>query len=446
MLPHLVSILTSSNGLAKGPAAGAIASMSSRPDLRSTVFQMGGLPGYATRRDLKPRPFYRDLTPRTLCYRDLTPPARPPAASLSGLPFSNLSRVRSLVSLLGGESDTSYHAVQAIAQFAADETYRTSLAETGGLGALTPLLSSHLPHVSQCALSAIANVSFVPGAVGQLAGSGALAHLGQMLFGAAEAESRMVLTALTNILSGAPQASDALVQVGGHMALLTQLGGPSADAQSQAAMAIGHMCRHGPALQAMLLADTVPLLCKLLYSPHPAAQLQAVYALGVMAAEDEAAASAVSLAGGVAPLTTLLLSSASVDVKQHLTLTLAHVIRGEWRSVFNVGGFQALLEVLSVGSDAVKQVRPLARSPTPSGPSLALSRLLSHLLGWIGLCEAGRLEWTRRPPRGHPPAPGPPRRYELGLVHCWPPLLLVAHHAAECRQGSRGALAGAICT
>ena len=304
-LPHLVSILSSSNGLAKGPATGAIASMSGQAHLRQTVFSMGGLP--------------------------------------------------SLVALLNGESDTSYHAVQAIAQFAADESYRTSLAETGGLGALTPLLASHLPHVQQCALSAIANVSFVPAAVGQLASSGALAHLGQLLFGAGEADARMVLTALTNILSGAPSASDGLLQVGGHMALLTQLSSPVAETQTQAAMCIGHMCRHGVANQAMLQADTVPLLSKLLYSPHPSAQLQAVYALGVMAAEDEAAAQAIALAGAVSPLTTLLLSSASVDVKQHLTLTLAHVVRGEWRSVFNVGGFQALLEVLSVGSPAVQQ-------------------------------------------------------------------------------------------
>ena len=43
-------------------------------------------------------------------------------------------------------------------------------------------------------------------------------------------------------------------------------------------------------------------------------------------------------------------------MKQHLTLTLAHAVRGEWRAVFNVGGFQALLEVLSVGgSEAVQQ-------------------------------------------------------------------------------------------
>ena len=304
-LPHLVNILSSSNGLAKGPAAGAIASMSSQPHLRQTVFSMGGLPG--------------------------------------------------LVSLLGGESDTSYHAVQAIAQFAADEAFRTPLAETGGLGALTPLLGAQQPHVQQCALSAIANVSFVPAAVGQLASSGALGQLGQMLFSSAEAEARMVLTALTNVLAGAPSASDSLLQVGGHMALLTQLSSTAADTQTQAAMAIGHMAKHPPALQALLQADTVPLLAKLLYSPHPSAQLQAVYALGVMAAEDEAAASAVNLAGAVAPLTTLLLSSASVDVKQHLTLTLAHVVRGEWRSVFNVGGFQALLEVLSVGSPAVQQ-------------------------------------------------------------------------------------------
>ena len=81
-----------------------------------------------------------------------------------------------LVAMLSAESDTSYHAVQAVAQFAADQQYRVSLAETGGLGALTPLLASHLPHVQQCALSALANSSFVPGAVNQLAASGALAH------------------------------------------------------------------------------------------------------------------------------------------------------------------------------------------------------------------------------------------------------------------------------
>merc|ERR1719181_1692005 len=87
VLPHLVHILSSSNGLAKGPAAGAIASMSSQPHLRQMVYNMGGLPG--------------------------------------------------LVALLAGESDTSYHAVQAIAQFAADEQYRSTLASLGGLEALT---------------------------------------------------------------------------------------------------------------------------------------------------------------------------------------------------------------------------------------------------------------------------------------------------------------------
>jgi len=31
------------------------------------------------------------------------------------------------------------------------------------------------------------------------------------------------------------------------------------------------------------------------------------------------------------------------------------VARGAWRPVFNVGGFQALLDVLAVGTDAVQQ-------------------------------------------------------------------------------------------
>jgi hypothetical protein len=139
------------------------------------------------------------------------------------------------------------------------------------------------------------------------------------------------------------------------MALLTQLSSSSPDAQSQAAMALGHMCRYPPAVQALVHADAVPLLAHLLHSPHPSVQLQAVYALGVLAAEDETAANAVQLAGAIAPLTTLLLSSSSPDVKRHLTLTLAHAARGKWRPVFNVGGFQALLDVLAVGTGDVQQ-------------------------------------------------------------------------------------------
>jgi len=305
VLPHLVHILSSSNSIAKGPAAGALASMANQPHLRMKIYELGGLPG--------------------------------------------------LLDLLSSSSDTSYHAVQAVAQFAADERYRATLGELDGLGALPPLLASQLPHVAQCALSAIANVSFVPAAVAQLASAGATAHLGQMLFGASATDSAMVLTALTNILIDTPSASDSLLQVGGHMALVTALSSPAADTQSQAAMAIGHMCHHPSALQAMLMADTVPQLAQMLHSSHPSVRLQAVYALGVLAAEDDGAASAITLAGAVAPLTTLLLSSSSVEIKKHLTLTLAHAVRGDWRAVFNVGGFQALLEVLAVGAAAVQQ-------------------------------------------------------------------------------------------
>ena len=149
----------------------------------------------------------------------------------------------------------------------------------GALPGLQALLSSHLPHVQQCALSAIANTSFVPAAAAPLCATGVLAHLGQLLFSAEEATQTMCLTALSNLLGASPQSSDALVQVGGHMALLTLLSSPSAEKQSQAAMSVGHMCRHAPALQAMMAADAVPLLANLLHSPSPAVQLQAVYAL-----------------------------------------------------------------------------------------------------------------------------------------------------------------------
>ena len=129
VLPHLVNVLTSSNGLAKGPAAGAIASMCSRPELRRTVFELGGLPG--------------------------------------------------LVALLSGESDTSYHAVQAVAQFAADEAFRVSLR----MGARRAGAAAHRRACTQCTLSATLVGPFLPSAVAQLADAGALLQVGQMLFG-----------------------------------------------------------------------------------------------------------------------------------------------------------------------------------------------------------------------------------------------------------------------
>mmetsp|Transcript_73043 Transcript_73043/g.121940 ORF Transcript_73043/g.121940 Transcript_73043/m.121940 type:complete len:1878 (+) Transcript_73043:80-5713(+) len=305
VLPHLVAMLSSSNGLAKGPAAAAIASMASQPHLRQSLYELGGLPG--------------------------------------------------LTALLQTDVETSYHAVQAVAQFAADERYRALLPEVGAMPPLTALLTSAQPHVQQCALSAIANTSFVPSSVESLCSSGALAQVGQLLFSKDEGVQKMCLTTLCNLLNTGASSADRLLQVGGHMALLTQLSSPNPDSQSQAAMAIGHLSRHKPAVQALLQVDIVQVLAQLLHSPHPSVQLQAVYAVGVLSAEDEAAASAVQKAGLVAPLTTLLLSGGAIDVKQHLTLTLAHIVRGNWRPVFNVGGFQALLDVLAVGTDPVQQ-------------------------------------------------------------------------------------------
>ena len=209
--------------------------------------------------------------------------------------------------------------MQAIAQFAADERYRPMLPEVGALPGLQALLSSHLPHVQQCALSAIANTSFVPAAAAPLCATGVLAHLGQLLFSAEEATQTMCLTALSNLLGASPQSSDALVQVGGHMALLTLLSSPSAETQSQApnpnpipipipspvpilspspsptltltpnpspspspnqaAMLVGHMCRNAPVLQALMAARVVPLLTHLIYSPIEAVQLQVTLTL-----------------------------------------------------------------------------------------------------------------------------------------------------------------------
>ena len=76
----------------------------------------------------------------------------------------------------------------AVAQFAADERYRSLLPEIGAMAPLAALVASHLPHVQKCALSAVANSSFVPTAAGPLCASGALTQLGHLLF-STDAES-----------------------------------------------------------------------------------------------------------------------------------------------------------------------------------------------------------------------------------------------------------------
>ena len=43
------------------------------------------------------------------------------------------------------------------------------------------------------------------------------------------------------------------------------------------------------------------------------------------------------------------------EVKHQMARTLANAVRGDWRLAFNVGGFQALLDVLAVGTDPIQQ-------------------------------------------------------------------------------------------
>ena len=233
-----------------------------------------------------------------------------PHGQSSAVPSSRWAVYLDLSPFLSGDPDTSYHAVQAIAQFAADEAFRTSLAETRA-GGSTPLLSSHLPHVQQCALSAIANVSFISGAVGQLASSGALAHLGQMLFNAADPESgRTVLTAICNILKDAPYASDALLQVGGRRRCSRSWGRQARRYRRRRRRASATCAGTAPLY--LRCSTRIRSRCSAsYYTRRILARSSKPSMRSASAAEDEAAASAVALAGAVSPLTTLLLSSSS---------------------------------------------------------------------------------------------------------------------------------------
>ena len=186
VLPHLVNVLTSSNGLAKGPAAGAIASMCSRPELRRTVFELGGLPG--------------------------------------------------LVALLSGESDTSYHAVQAVAQFAADEAFRVSLAETGALGGSRRCS----PRSRTCSSAALRDRQRLLRAVAVAPARGARARsrqLGQMLFSARRG-GRGWCSPPSPTCSRARRAD---ARAGRRPRRRCSRLSAAPETQTQAAMAIGHM-------------------------------------------------------------------------------------------------------------------------------------------------------------------------------------------------------------
>lgn len=334
---HLVSLLRRSGGVMQSQAAIAIAGIANDARARETLFAQGALP--------------------------------------------------QLVALLGADPELAGAAVQAVAHFASDERFRGTLAELGVSHALATQLSHRSPDVARCALSAVANLSFVESGIPALAAAGVPMRLGELLFGADDATLHMLLAALCNI--GAADPSDAgtqLLQVGGALGLVTLLNHRDTGLQAQAALLIGQLAQCAPFAQAVGAADATKLLAALLHSPTLDVQMNAVYALGILSGQDDAAARAVEATGAITSLTRMLLGTGEPDSKRRATLALANVVRGQWRQVYNMGGFAALLVALNVGTDAVQQevsreIANLASDPTHRRALLSDVSSVSSIVG-----------------------------------------------------------------
>ena len=93
----------------------------------------------------------------------------------------------------------------------ADESSQGAVSDDVGIGRhseVCALARAVAEYMQQCALSAVANTSFVPAAVA----SGALGAIGQLLFAPDEATQKMGLTALFNLLAGGHAYAESLLQ------------------------------------------------------------------------------------------------------------------------------------------------------------------------------------------------------------------------------------------
>lgn len=341
---HLVGLLRRSGGVMQAQAAIAIAGIASDGAARETLYAQGALP--------------------------------------------------QLVALLDADPELAGAAVQAVAHFASDERFRTVLAELGAARGLCSQLGHRNGDVCRCALSAVANLSFVPAAVPALAASGAPLKLGELLFAPDEPSLNMALAALCNLSQAdASDAATQLLQVGGALGLVTLLTHRNPRLQAQAALLLGQLSTCSPFAQAAVAADATQLLSGLLHAPSADVQTNSVYALGILSGQDEAAAHSVEASGGVTALTRIILGNGTADAKRRATLALANVVRGQWRSVYNMGGFAALLVALNVGTDAVQQevsraIADLAADPTHRRALLSDVASVSSIVGILSADNA----------------------------------------------------------
>ncbi len=248
----------------------------------------------------------------------------------------------------GGEG--ARHATHALAQFAADETFRLQLA---AWSAPKPLATQLTPatqpdaRTRAMALSALANYSYVDPVA--LAEPGILATLGQLLFESDAAILGMALTALSNLIGAAEAVTPALLAAGTPLAVHTLLSHADHHVVDQAVGTLLKLSSE-PALAGALaeVHGAVVSLVGLIAASEPLAAVPLAAALGAMLECRPEARGAALEAGGAAALGAALLGCPEAEGRLALAFTLAAVVQGEWVAVYEACGWPAILAVLNV--------------------------------------------------------------------------------------------------
>ena len=338
------------------------------------------------------------------------------------------------------EADARRDATQALAHLAADESFRHQLAAWGALPPLCAQLASAAQpdaRVRACALSAVANVSFVDAAA--LVAAGALPRLAELLFEGeqararahvhahadarahahaqrtprclptpAQATLRMALTALLNLLgatdAGAVPAAQ-LLQGGIAHALAALLQHLHADIRQHALVVTSTLAAQPPLARALVEAGAVAHAVAAVRAGGEAleAGAAALNALLRAAGELNEAAHAQAMAAGAPDvLGSAVLHAPTAEARGACATALGALTRGDWRGVHERFGWPVVLVTMQLsGTAALRQLameaarggaallsqQPAARQSL--GADLQALHFLTHALAALALQPEG---------------------------------------------------------
>lgn len=186
--------------------------------------------------------------------------------------------------------------------------HQQAVMEAGGAAVLVRLVKTGSPKVQEAAASALSAIQDDVSHQKLIIQAGCIANLIALLQSGSDAAKAYSCQALANAAAFDEDAQNAIAKLGG-VPLVVKLLSLGA-AQTPAARAIMKLADNNQAVQAALTeAGSIPPLLSLLTGPNPEAQAQAASAISAMVRGDIGNQAAVAQAGGMGPLIALLSSN-----------------------------------------------------------------------------------------------------------------------------------------